>query len=71
MSGYESKFARWMRVRMAQVGITNMDLADRVGVSRVAVSHWRIGKFTPRQYHVKRIADALRVTETTVRSKME
>lgn len=71
MSGYESKFARWMRVRMAQVGISNNDLADRVGVSRVAVSHWRIGKFLPRQYHVARIAKALSVTETTLRSKMQ
>lgn len=36
------------------------DLADKVGVDRVAVSNWERGKYEPKGAHLVKLADVLR-----------
>lgn len=42
------------------------DLAERVGVSPGAVSHWENGRFSPRQHHQTSLARALQVPWSTL-----
>lgn len=67
---YDSRFASWLRVRMAEMSVTNNDLAKQIGVSHIAVSHWRIGKFQPRPHHLIKLAGVLRVKEETLKRKL-
>lgn len=51
-----------MRTR---AGVTQQELADRIGVKQSAVAHWEAGRFDPRMKRIAQIADVLgcKVTE--------
>ena len=42
------------------------DLADRLGVSSGAISHWETGRYSPRQHHQVALAGALSVPWSTL-----
>jgi transcriptional regulator with XRE-family HTH domain len=42
-----------------RAGMTQEDLAAKIGVNRAAVSQWETGETSPREAHIKKIAEAL------------
>ena len=55
----DAPFARWLRERMAERGLTREELAGAVGVSPPAVSWWATGRTYPQWDARARLAAAL------------
>lgn len=51
-----------LRRRRVLEGLTQSQLARRIGVSQAAVQSWEAGRFDPSPRHIKRLAKALAVT---------
>lgn len=51
-----------IRVARTRKGLTQRELADRVGVSQEQIHRWETGRLTPRLEAATKIADALDVT---------
>lgn len=53
-----------------RLGMTQSQLAERIGVERTVLTHWENGDTSPRVEHLPRIADALGVSiDELVRGK--
>ena len=55
-------FARRLRELREQAGLSQEDLASKIGVHRVALARWEGGKREPAWSKVAALADALGVT---------
>ena len=55
-----------LAARRKRKGLTQQELADRIGVSRPLLSGIESGRLIPRLTHVKRIAEVLEVTPRTI-----
>lgn len=62
MHGPGSSLAKRIRALRLSNRLTLGDLADAVGVSKVSVYHWEIGKRKPRPFRIEALANALGVT---------
>ena len=69
-NGYDSPFAQWLRMRMAELNIGVSDLALALRCSIGTVSFWRRGHSLPSGPFVERLAAALNVSERVIRSRM-
>lgn len=52
-------FGRGLRAARRERGWNQQELADRIGVSQVAVSHWERGEAYPSFAHLAQLGDAL------------
>ena len=48
---------RELRALRAGAGMTQQDLADKLGVTHISVSRWENGKTIPSPRYIKRMAD--------------
>jgi transcriptional regulator with XRE-family HTH domain len=64
----ESKFAALIRDRRIGAGLTQRDLAARLGVSQALLSQWEAGLNNPRASKLPAIAEALRIPIATLRA---
>lgn len=48
---------RALRALRAGAGMTQQDLADKLGVTHISVSRWENGKAIPSPRYIKRMAD--------------
>lgn len=55
----EATFGRWLSATMRERGLTQAEIARRIGVDDAQVSRWRRGLVVPSVGHLQRIADAL------------
>ena len=60
---HETEFAQRLRVLRKKVGLNQAELAERSGVSYITVRRWEAGDRSPRMEEIKRLAEALNVTE--------
>lgn len=51
-----------IRARRKQLGLSEQQLADKVGVSRGAVQQWELGKTAPKRGNQQAVADALGIS---------
>lgn len=51
-----------LREMRTRAGVTQQELANRVGVKQSAVAHWEAGTFDPRLSRIVQIAEALGCT---------
>lgn len=54
-------FGRAIRERRLEIGMSQVELAAKVGVEQTAVSHWELGRVIPSDAIRPTIAKALRV----------
>jgi len=57
------EFGRWLREQRSRLGLTQQQLADRMFVSHVAISHWENGKRLPDIGTLTRLAQCLGVSD--------
>ena len=55
------EFPRWLQHRRLSVGLTQRELADRLGVGERSVRAWESGESTPSLRAVRLIGDSLGV----------
>jgi len=60
------EFGRWLRDQRTRLGLTQQQLADRMFVSHVAISHWENGKRLPDISTLTRLANCLGVSDTDI-----
>ena len=61
---FKRNFAKTLRWRMEDLGLSRKQLAERVGVSQAAVALWVNMKTTPRAVVIPKLAEALGVSVT-------
>lgn len=71
MVNKDSKFALWLRVRMAEMSISVTELADMCGVNIATVSHWRTGRRDPSERQRRLLAVNLGTTEAVIKRKLQ
>ncbi|KUJ65742.1 hypothetical protein ACZ90_44200 [Streptomyces albus subsp. albus] len=59
-------FGPWLARQLKQSGMSQADLAHRVGMTRAAVSAWITGRATPREETIHKIAEALGTSQSAV-----
>ena len=59
---HETPFAACLRAALDEAGLTQGELAERVGIAPASVSRYATGKRLPRIETVRRIADALGIS---------
>lgn len=62
MKKEQSFFGKQLRKIMAEKGITQKELAEKLGVFQTMISHWLTGIKNPTISSVKKLADALEVS---------
>ena len=62
-------FCRNLRARRIEAGLTQVDLAKRLGVSQPSVAQLETGEYVPSLDIVDRVAKALRVPPETLLSQ--
>lgn len=63
----DGRFAKWLRMNMADRGMTNIELAERIGIHQLTISQWRRGIQKPKSYPtLKALSEALDVKLDTV-----
>jgi transcriptional regulator with XRE-family HTH domain len=68
-SEFNRQFARRMCAYMDKLQLTQQGLADKLGVSPAAVSHWCTGKKVPRMDRVDQICKIFRCRRTDLVSE--
>ncbi len=63
-------FGRWLRDHRIQLGLTQQQLADRMYVSHVAISHWENNKRLPDVGTLTRLAACLGVSDVELLDAM-
>jgi transcriptional regulator with XRE-family HTH domain len=59
------RFAReWMRSRRQQMGFTQADIAEKLGVGQTAVSQWESGRVAPSMRNLMFLAGVLECNPT-------
>ena len=58
-----NQFANRLRALRKKAGLTQEELAHRVGVSLMTIRRWEYGERQPRAEEIKRLAEALHVKE--------
>ena len=58
---WKYEFARRLKGRMDELGLTGAELAERSGISQGHISGMLNGKFSPQGYTIYRIAEGLSV----------
>ncbi|MFJ1589798.1 helix-turn-helix domain-containing protein [Kitasatospora albolonga] len=62
-------FGPWLARQLKQSGMSQADLAQRVGLTRAAVSAWITGRATPREETINKIAKALGTDLGTIHTR--
>ncbi|MGW4228768.1 helix-turn-helix domain-containing protein [Streptomyces sp. NPDC004980] len=62
-------FGPWLARQLKQSGMSQADLAQRIDMTRAAVSAWITGRATPREETIKKIADALGTDLGTIHTR--
>lgn len=62
-------FGPWLARQLKQSGMSQADLAQRVGMTRAAVSAWITGRATPREETIHKIAEALGTDLGTIHTR--
>ncbi|RPK64348.1 Helix-turn-helix protein [Streptomyces sp. ADI96-02] len=62
-------FGPWLARQLKQSGMSQADLAQRIGLTRAAVSAWITGRATPREETINRIAEALGTDLGTIHTR--
>lgn len=55
-----------IRARRTHLGLTQVQLAEAVGVEQTTVSKWEVGSSRPRHDDISRIAKALKIKPATL-----
>ncbi|WP_322805356.1 XRE family transcriptional regulator (plasmid) [Vibrio alfacsensis] len=55
--------SQMLRAKRIEKGLTQQELADRVGVSSVAISKWELGSANPRPKYREKLSDVLGINE--------
>ncbi|MFJ1802689.1 helix-turn-helix domain-containing protein [Streptomyces sp. NPDC088180] len=63
------EFGPWLARQLKQSGMSQADLAQRVGMTRAAVSAWITGRATPREETIHKIAGALGTDLGTIHTR--
>lgn len=64
-------FGTWLVRQLRRAGMSQSDFADRLGVTRAAVSAWVTGRAEPRPERVREIAEIFNVDAAAVRNREE
>lgn len=64
------EFGRWLREHRIRLGLTQQQLADRMFVSHVAISHWENNKRLPDVGTLTRLAQCLGVSDVELLDAM-
>jgi transcriptional regulator with XRE-family HTH domain len=59
-----SKLAGLIRIARERKGMSQVELANAIGVSQTAIGHWERGVFTPRGRNLRALTDALGLSDT-------
>ena len=59
--GGESMLSKKIRLHRIAAGLTQTELADKIGIQMVLVSRWERGQNTPRPKYIPLLAEALEV----------
>ncbi|MFD8969569.1 helix-turn-helix domain-containing protein [Streptomyces sp. NPDC059568] len=62
-------FGPWLARQLRRLGISQAELADRVGLTRAAVSAWITGRAVPREDTMRLIAEAIGTDPGTVHTR--
>ncbi|MCX0244022.1 helix-turn-helix domain-containing protein [Streptomyces drozdowiczii] len=62
-------FGPWLARQLKQVGMSQADLGDRIGMTRAAVSAWITGRATPRPETIAKIAEAIGTDLGTIHTR--
>lgn len=62
-------FGPWLARQLKQSGMSQADLAQRIGLTRAAVSAWITGRATPREETINKIAEALGTDLGTIHTR--
>ena len=57
--------------RQAELGLTDLEAGERLGVTQATVTRWRLGRAVPSDVHVKSLAAFLGVTQRDVRAALD
>jgi transcriptional regulator with XRE-family HTH domain len=57
---------RGIKAARSAAGLSQAQLADRIGVAKVTISHWETGHRTPSMDSLTRTADALGIPIATI-----
>ncbi|MFD7287300.1 helix-turn-helix domain-containing protein [Streptomyces sp. NPDC059863] len=68
MDGGED-FGPWLARQLRRLGISQAELAERVGLTRAAVSAWITGRAVPREETMRRIAEAIGAEPSVVHAR--
>lgn len=63
------EFGPWLARQLKQSGLNQADLAQRIGMTRAAVSAWITGRATPREETIAKIAEALETDLGTIHTR--
>ncbi|WP_330242201.1 helix-turn-helix domain-containing protein [Streptomyces sp. NBC_00525] len=63
------EFGPWLARQLKQVGMSQADLGERIGMTRAAVSAWITGRATPRTETIAKIAEALGTDLGTIHTR--
>ncbi|MFI6061659.1 helix-turn-helix domain-containing protein [Streptomyces sp. NPDC051286] len=62
-------FGPWLARQLKHTGLSQADLAQRIGLTRAAVSAWITGRATPREETINKIAEALGTDLGTIHTR--
>ncbi|MEW1719491.1 helix-turn-helix transcriptional regulator [Streptomyces sp. NPDC093109] len=62
-------FGPWLARQLRRLGISQAELADRVGLTRAAVSAWITGRAVPREETMRLIAEAIGTDPGTIHTR--
>jgi transcriptional regulator with XRE-family HTH domain len=61
-----NRFGEWLDATMQSRGLSQADVARRIGVADVQVSRWRRGQVRPSVQYLQRVADTFGVSRATL-----
>lgn len=54
------------RILRLRAGVTQTELAEKIGVSTASISHWETGRHSPKSGDIVKLADALNVPAESI-----
>lgn len=54
------------RIARLRAGVTQTELAEKIGVSTASISHWETGRHSPKSGDIAKLADALNVPAESI-----
>lgn len=54
------------RIARLRAGVTQTELAEKIGVSTASISHWETGRHSPKSGDIVKLADALNVPAESI-----